>query len=147
MSWQAAFGMTNAVMLAGWLVLIAAPRGAVTRRLVLYGAIGLLCAAYAAMFAALAGGLVDPGRLPGAPPPNVRDYTIPGLRALFLSDGGLVMGWTHYLALDLLAGWWIGGDADKRGWSRLAQLPFLIVTLMAGPLGLLAWLAVSRARR
>jgi hypothetical protein len=74
------------------------------------------------------------------------DYTLPSLRALFMSDGGIVLGWTHYLAFDLFIGQWIARDADNKGFHRLVQLPFLFLTLMAGPIGLLLWLIVRERR-
>lgn len=85
----------------------------------------------------------------GAPAADVFEYSIAGIRALFSSDGGIVVGWTHYLAFDLFVGLWIARDADAKGFGRLIQLPFLFATLMAGPIGLLAWLIVRepRARR
>jgi hypothetical protein len=95
----------------------------------------------------LFGGLADPHRVAGAPPPDLMDYSVPGLRALFMSDGGIVLGWTHYLAFDLFTGLWIARDADRRGVSRGAQLPFLFATLMAGPIGLGAWLAARKLWR
>lgn len=98
-------------------------------------------------FLALFGGLADPARLPGAGVPDLLDYSIGGLRALFMSDGGIVLGWTHYLAFDLFAGLWIARDADRRGVSRLGQLPFLFATLMAGPIGLISWLSSRRMWR
>ena len=91
-------------------------------------------------------GLADPVRVAGAPPPDIMDYTLPGLRALFMSDGGIVLGWTHYLAFDLFIGQWIARDADNKGFHRLVQLPFLFLTLMAGPIGLLLWLIVRERR-
>ena len=117
--------------------------------IVLYACVAMLCLAYAAMFIALFGGLADAGRVAGAAPADLTDYSVDGLRALFMSDGGIVLGWTHYLAFDLFVGLWIAKDADHKGFSRLVQLPFLFATLMAGPIGLLAWLIVRerRARR
>src|ERR671912_2807260 len=98
------------------------------------------------MFVALFGGLVDPARVAGAPAPDLTNYSIAGLRALFMSDGGIVLGRTHYLAFDLFVGLWIARDADAKGFSRLVQLPILFLTLMAGPIGLLIWL-LARERR
>jgi hypothetical protein len=144
--WEALFAITNAVALAGWAVLLLAPRRDWAVNGVLYLGVGLLCLAYAAMFVVLLGGLADAGQVPGAPVYDPADYSITGLRKLFLSDGGLVLGWTHYLAFDLFVGWWIARDADARRRSRLFQVPFLVLTYFAGPLGLLAWLAV-RGRR
>jgi hypothetical protein len=68
------------------------------------------------------------------------------VRALFMSDGGVVIGWTHYLAFDLFTGLWIARDADAKGFSRIVQAPFLAVTFMAGPIGLLSWLMVRERR-
>ena len=63
-----------------------------------------------------------------------------------MSDGGIVLGWTHYLAFDLFVGLWIARDADAKGFSRLVQLPILFFTLMAGPIGLLLWLVIRERR-
>ena len=149
MSWPAIFLATNAIAHEGWAALTFLPRRPAVHSLILYGGVAMLCLAYAAMFVALFGGLTDPGRVAGAGEPDLTDYSIDGLRALFMSDGGIVLGWTHYLAFDLFVGLWIGRDADAKGFSRLAQLPVLFLTLMAGPIGLLTWLLFrgSRARK
>lgn len=140
MSWDQLFGLTNAVALIGWLILAVLPRKPLALSAVLYLGVGLLCLVYFAAFVALFGGLADPVRIPGAAEPDLLDYSIAGLRPLFLSDGGVVIAWTHYLAFDLFVGLWIARDADAKGVGRLVQLPFLFLTLMAGPIGLLSWL-------
>jgi hypothetical protein len=149
MSWDGVFAATNIIALIGWLLIAAGPRGPKTLALVLYLGVGLLCFIYASLVVGLHSGWFEPNRLPGAPPPNFLDYNIAGLRNLFLSDGGVVLGWTHYLAFDLFVGQWIAKDADHKGFSRLIQLPVLFLTLMIGPVGLLVWLVVRdrRARR
>jgi hypothetical protein len=139
-TWSALFGLTNIIALVGWLVLILLPRRPFTLSAVLYLGAGLLALAYTAMFVALFGGLVDPVRVAGASAPDLTDYSIGGLRALFMSDGGIVFGWTHYLALDLFTGLVIAREADARGWGRVAQAPVLLATFIAGPIGLLLWL-------
>ena len=146
MNWDFLFGFTNAVALMGWVILAALPRGPKTMALVMYGGVAMLCLVYAVMFVLLFGNLVDPGRVAGAPAADLSDYSVAGIRALFASDGGIVIGWTHYLAFDLFVGLWIAKDADHKGFSRLVQLPFLFATLMAGPCGLLAWLVTREAR-
>ena len=146
MNWDFLFGFTNAVALMGWVILAALPRGPKTMALVMYGGVAMLCLVYAVMFVLLFGNLVDPGRVAGAPAADLSDYSVAGIRALFASDGGIVIGWTHYLAFDLFVGLWIAKDADHKGFSRLVQLPFLFATLMAGPIGLLAWLVTREAR-
>ena len=146
MSWPALFTLTNVIALAGWVMLVALPRRPAVHSAVLYASVGLLCLAYAAMFVALFFAGVDPGRVAGAPPPDLANYSVAGLRALFMSDGGIVLGWTHYLAFDLFVGLWIARDADAKGFRRLTQLPFLVMTCIAGPIGLLSWLVVRERR-
>lgn len=144
--WGSLFVLTNAIALAAWAMLAFLPRKPLVMASILFFGVGLLCLVYAAMFVALFGGLADPLRVAGAAAPDLTDYSIAGLRALFMSDGGIVLGWTHYLAFDLFVGQWIARDADNKGFHRLFQLPFLLVTLMAGPIGLLLWLAVRERR-
>ena len=146
MSWPALFTLTNIVALAGWIMLWLLPRRPAVHSAILFACVGLLCLAYTAMFIALFFAGADPGRVPGAVAPDLTDYSIRGLRALFMSDGGMVIGWTHYLAFDLFVGLWIARDADAKGFRRLAQLPFLLLTFLAGPIGLLSWLAVREGR-
>src|SRR3546814_19855102 len=68
------------------------------------------------------------------------DFTsLAGVMALFATKGGMLVGWVHYLAFDLFAGMWIARDDAQKGFSRLVQFPFLVLTLLAGPVGLLAW--------
>ena len=144
MAWAAMFSLTNFIALVAWVVLALLPRGPKLMAIVLYLGVGLLCAAYALMFAGLLAGLFDPRTLPNA---GQGSFTsIAGIRALFMSDGGIVIGWTHYLAFDLFVGLWIAKDADHKGFSRLVQLPFLFATLMAGPIGLLLWMFVRERR-
>ena len=146
MSWATLFVVTNVVAFAGWAALAVLPRGPKVHSLILFGCVAMLCAAYAAMYVALFGGLADPVRVPGAPASDLTNYTVEGLRTLFMSDGGIVLGWTHYMAFDLFVGLWISRDADAKGFSRLVQLPVLFLTLMAGPIGLLLWLVIRERR-
>lgn len=146
MSWSAIFTLTNFIAFAGWAMLAFLPRRPAVYSTILFGCVAMLCLAYAAMFIALFGGFADPVRVGGAQAPDLTDYTVPGLRALFMSDGGIVLGWTHYLAFDLFVGLWVSRDADAKGFSRWVQLPVLFLVLMAGPIGLLVWLAVRERR-
>lgn len=146
MSWSAIFLLTNIFTLAGWAMLAALPRRPAVVSIILFACVGLLCLAYLAMFVALFGGLADPVRVAGAAEPDLADYSIAGIRTLFMSDGGIVLGWTHYLAFDLFVGLWVAQDADSKGFGRLAQLPILFLVLMAGPIGLFVWLVVRERR-
>lgn len=140
--WQLLFSLTNAIALFGWLVLLALPRGPLLRAVPIYLGVGLLCLAYAILVVMMASGAVDPQALVPERPADLLDYTIDGLRWLFMSDGGMVIGWTHYLALDLLAGVWVAGEADARGVKRIWQVPMLLLTFLSGPIGVLVWLLV-----
>ena len=146
MNWDSIFSLTNAVAMLGWLALAVLPRKPLTLSAVLYLGVGLLCLGYATLIVLSVGHVIDPVRLAGTAEPDLLDYSIAGLRPLFMSDGGIVIGWTHYLAFDLFVGLWIARDADSKGVGRLVQLPFLFVTLMAGPIGLLTWLLFRETR-
>ncbi|URD61933.1 ABA4-like family protein [Sphingomonas sp. KRR8] len=149
MSWAGAWTFINLVALLGWAALILLPRRPIVHSLILYAGVGLLCLSYAAIFVLLIGHWADPGQVAGQPPADLSDYSISGIRRLFGSDAGVVMGWTHYLAFDLFVGLWIGRDADNKGFSRVVQAPVLLLTFLAGPLGLALWLLIRerRARR
>ncbi|MGB3806775.1 MAG: ABA4-like family protein [Erythrobacter sp.] len=144
MDWQLAFGAVNLIALVAWIALIALPRWPALLSGVLYLGAGLLCLAYVLGLAGVLSGIVPSGGGGGA------DFsTIEGVRAIFASDPGVVIGWTHYLAFDLFVGLWIARDADAKHASRWLQAPILLATFLAGPLGLLVWLVVREpaARR
>lgn len=146
MLWQTLFSLTNLIALIAWALLLFAPRRPLTYSAILYAGVGLLCLTYAVLLVLLVGRLVDPVAVPGAAPFAISNYSIEGMRSLFMTDAGIVVGWTHYLAFDLFVGLWISRDADNKGFSRLAQAPILLLTYLAGPLGLLLWLAIRERR-
>ena len=145
MNWTFLFGFINGLALAGWVILAFLPRGPRSSALIMYGCVAILSLVYLVLFVLLFAKAIDPGAVAGAG--GQGDFrSIAGIRGLFASDGGIVIGWTHYLAFDLFVGLWIAKDADHKGFSRLVQLPFLFATLMAGPIGLFAWLVTREAR-
>lgn len=144
--WPALFGFTNTIALGGWVVLAFMPRKPLAHSIVLFLGVALLCLIYAACLGFYLAGMIAPAAQAGAARPGFG--SIAAVRALFLSDAGVVIGWTHYLAFDLFTGLWIARDADAKGFSRVLQLPYLVLTFIAGPVGLLAWLATrERAAR
>lgn len=143
MDWEAIFGAVNLLAMIAWAVLILAPRKPALLAAILYLGVGLLCAIYAAGLVSLVGGLVDPV---GPANAAVDFTTIEGVRSIFASNGGVTIGWTHYLAFDLFVGLRIARDADAKGFSRWFQAPILFATFMAGPFGLLVWLVVREKR-
>lgn len=142
--WPTIFGATNLVALAAWAILLFLPRRPFAMASVLYLGIALLCLVYAVLLVLLVTGAVDPVRDAGAA--WSADFSLAGIKALFRSEGAVVLGWTHYLAFDLFVGLWIARDADAKGFSRIAQAPVLLTTFLAGPLGLLIWLAIRERR-
>jgi hypothetical protein len=145
MDWAWLFGLINIIALAGWAALLLLPRRPITHSLILFAGVGLLCLLYVFLLVGLVTGRIDPGA-GGSRPFDYSDYSIAGIRALFGSDAGVVVGWTHYLAFDLFVGLWIGRDADAKAFGRLVQVPFLLLTFLAGPLGLLLWLPIRDRR-
>lgn len=141
--WQAIFNAVNIIALIGWIILIFLPRKPLPLTAVLYLGVGLLCLVYSAGLIALVTGLIDGTGPAGV---EVNFSSIEGVRGIFASDGGLTVGWTHYLAFDLFTGLWIVRDADAKHFSRLVQAPLLFATMMAGPLGLLIWLSIRERR-
>jgi len=141
MSWNSLYLVTNYWALAGWLALAFAPRSPRILSAILYAGVALLCLVYTVLIAGFLTGGIDPGGAGGG------DFSsLAGVMKLFDAPGGAALGWTHYLAFDLFTGMWIARDADQKGFSRIIQLPFLFLTLMAGPVGLLAWLIVRERR-
>jgi hypothetical protein len=140
MDWARIFELANAWALIWWIALIVGPRGPRFGALVLFAGVGLLALAYAALLVAMLTGAIEGG--------GGGDFTsLAGVQALMGSDAGLTVGWIHFLALDLFAGLWIANNAASVGVARLIQAPLLLLTLFAGPFGLLVYLILRAARR
>ena len=120
------FSLASTAAMVGWACLLLSPRHRLVIAGLRYGLVGGLALTYAVLIALyffrIAGGGFG---------------SIAEVRALFLSDGGLLAGWIHYLAFDLFVGMWIATEADKAGVSRWLQAPMLVATFMLGPLGLI----------
>lgn len=140
MSWDNLYLLANYWAFAGWAALAFAPRGPRILALILYAGVALLCLAYTVLIVGFLSGGIDPGGTGGS------FTSLAGVMKLFDAPGGAVLGWVHYLAFDLFVGIWIARDADQKGFGRIVQIPFLFLTLMAGPVGLCAWLIVRERR-
>lgn len=142
--WDFIFNAANGLAIVAWTILILLPRKPLALSAIMYCGVGFLCFVYTVSMVALVGGLVDPGGAGGG-----FDFSsIEGVRGVFGSDGGVTIGWVHYLAFDLFVGLWIARDADAKEFSRIMQAPILLATFLAGPIGLLMWLMVrERAAR
>lgn len=144
MGWEAVFASVNLMALVGWAALILLPRWPALLSAVLYLGVGLLCLVYATGLIGVVSGLIPNPGGGGA------DFTtIAGIRAIFATDAGVTIGWTHYLAFDLFVGLWIARDGDAKNIGRIVQAPILLATFLAGPLGLGIWLLLREpaARR
>lgn len=130
------FGLANMFALAGWLLLIAAPRWRWTHRLVLSGwwsvALAVVYTVLIARFFPQAEGGFG---------------SIAEVRQLFASDALLTAGWVHYLAFDLYVGALQVKQAQRDQLSHLVLIPILIATFLLGPMGLLAFFVVQSIRR
>ena len=144
MNWDTIFSLVNGWALLAWLLLWFGPRKPLALSAVMYLGVGLLCLIYTVLIVGLVSGGIDGGGPAGSTTPNL--FTLAGVMALFDAPGGAVVGWTHYLAFDLFTGLWIARDADAKGFNRIVQFPFLFLTFMVGPVGLLLWLIVRERR-
>ncbi len=129
------FQAANAVALAGWLALLAAPLAPRLADRVAGAAIPLLLSvAYSGLVLAFwsraEGGFGE----------------LAAVMALFADPWIALAGWLHYLAFDLFVGGWAVRTARREGIAHPLVVPCLVLTFLFGPAGLLAF-AVLRAAR
>ena len=136
MSYDLLFSIVNYSVMPAWALLILAPKWKLTDTLVhslfyplLLGAVYLGGMIWAAM-----GHGADGGSF----------ISIAGVRTLFSSDIGMIIGWTHYLVFDLFIGAWEARDAQRRGFNHWLLIPCLLLTFMLGPVGLLLYLVLRK---
>jgi apolipoprotein N-acyltransferase len=135
------FEWSSFAVMPFWALMVLLPRARVTHAVM---RTPLAPALFALLYAALA--------LPrmGALLPLLARPDLPAIAALLGSPEGATIGWVHFLAFDLFVGRWAYLDAQERGLSPWMMAPVLLLMLMFGPLGLLAYLALravsSRAK-
>lgn len=138
MTFELAFLFINAAVVPAWILLIFLPRWAGTKALVhsmLYPLILGVVYTVGLGFSVF-GGMGGEGS---------GFTTITAVRAIFSTDIGVLVGWTHFLLFDLFVGAWEARDAQRRGFSHGLLIPCLLLTFMAGPLGLLLYVILRRA--
>jgi len=129
MSVETVFAICNYGVLPAWLLIAFAPSWAWTNRIVHAIWIpGLLASAYIWAFANN-----------GAAPEGAGFGSLAGVMLLLSQPHAALAGWIHYLAFDLFVGAWEARDAQRLGISPILVAPCLLLTLMAGPTGLLAY--------
>jgi len=132
------FIVVNAIVFPAWMLLVFAPRSAVTQR-----------AVHAAFIPLVLGAIYTSGLIIGIATDAMADgasfLSIAGVMALFDTRLIALNGWIHYLAFDLFVGAWIARDAVRRGITRALLIPSLLFTFIFGPLGLVIYLGARKA--
>ncbi len=132
------FSIMNLLVLPGWLALLAAPLA--RPRLV---QVARLCAA---AVCGLYGALVVRGLVTGPGLPEGAGFgSLAAVEALMSTRGAILGGWAHFLAFDLFVASWQAEDAPRAGVPHGLLVPCLVLTLLAGPLGLLLYLLLAAA--
>jgi hypothetical protein len=131
------FAALNYSVLPAWLLLLLAPRWRWTERIV--------HAAFVPALLAIAYGIVLFTDSPG--PQGAHFWTLDGVMRIFTSRQTVIACWVHYLVLDLFVGSWIARDAERLSIAHAWVAPILVLTLMFGPLGLLAYIALRAVLR
>ena len=124
------FALANLIVVPAWLLLVIAPGWKWTRMLAAYITPAILAVAWAVLmlgqFAPHGGGF----------------GSLNQLQELTQNRYILVAVWLHNLILDVFLGAWEVRDAQRLGVPHLYVIPCLIVTFLAGPVGLLAYFGV-----
>lgn len=130
MTYALLFKLANLSVLPGWFLLVFLPQHRVTKLVVQsYFYPMLLGAVYLLLMVTSWGG--DGGM-----------DTLENLKTSFSRDEILVLGWVHYLAFDLFVGAWMVRDSQQNMFRHLSIVPSLILTLFAGPIGLLSYFII-----
>jgi Domain of unknown function (DUF4281) len=135
---QLLFTLTFPLAAPFWALMILAPGWSITRRVV---ASPLIVVPALLVYAVAV--------LPALPDvlPAVASPTLTGVAGLLGTPLGAAAGWAHFIAFDLFVGRWIYLDARERGIPHLVTAPVLVLTILLGPLGMLAHLAVRAVRQ
>ena len=111
--------------------MIIAPRWIWTRKIVLSGLLPLLLGlVYITLIVAFFG--KSEGNF----------SSLSGVAKLFENPYALTAGWIHYLAFDMFIGAWEITNSQKHSISHWLMIPCLFLTLMFGPIGLLAYFLI-----
>lgn len=132
------FAAANRMALLGWLMLATWPLWEPHLVRVLFAGVVLVqCLIYV--------GFVFAGKRFDAPGESPRGsfFSLKGVISLFRSPRAVLGGWVHILAFDLMVGLFIVADGEARGIPHVWLLPVLILTMMFGPAGLLAYLVIG----
>lgn len=129
MSPDQVFKICNTIALFSWVALMVAPRWRYISRIIIGGVVTLLAICYIYYISqSLA----------------IEDFSnfgsLEGVMTLFNNPVAVLAGWIHYLAFDLMVGWFIAFDSRRKNVNRFFIIPCLLLTFMMGPVGLLSYL-------
>jgi hypothetical protein len=128
------FSACGTLAMAGWLLLMLAPRWRHTQTVAAVGIPLAIAIVYLVLIAR---------HMPGA---EGGFGSLAEVAALFSQTGLLLAGWVHYLAFDLFIGGWEVRDARRHGVPHLLVIPCLVMTFLLGPIGLLAYIILRGAK-
>lgn len=135
MSMNNVFLLSNAYILPWWVLMIAFPNAAITKRVMAsVWVVSPLLVSYAI--------LVLPGFL--ALIPTLLYPQLADLVRLFGTPQGTTVAWIHLISFDLWVGRWVYFDSHDYRIPTWLRRIFLVCILMAGPFGLLVYLTVRR---
>ncbi|HEX5754666.1 MAG TPA: abscisic acid-deficient protein Aba4 family protein [Archangium sp.] len=130
------FQLASLASLLGWLALAVLPGWRHTESLVLGTSVLLMIAIYAWLLKAA----LTQKPEPGAGRPGF--FTLGGVLALLRNPTAALAAWVHILVFDLMVGLYIRQEGALAGIRHGALIPCYLLTLMFGPLGLLAFLGL-----
>ena len=127
------FPVLNLVLL-GYFCLVFLPRWRYTSNITL-----MLVIFYSLCYILL---LIHRMTISTVPTPPISFDTLDDIVALFKDRGTVFAGWDHYIAFDLFVARWLVLDSQERHIPHLCVVPFVPLTLMAGPAGLALYLCL-----
>ncbi len=127
------FTLSNLFVLPFWALMIFLPHWRWTQRIMrrLWPVV-VLAGVYTVLLLTQIGGAAG----------SLLNPTLNGIAGLLGTPAGAAVGWVHFLAFDLFVGRWAYLDSRERGISAWLVSPTLFFVFMAGPFGLLLYLAV-----
>jgi uncharacterized membrane protein YhdT len=128
------FKISTYLAISCWLFLIFFPKLSFTNNYVVLIIVALLCSLY--------GFLLFKKNHDDTVYPKGSFSTLEGICNLFKNPKGVLIGWIHYLAFDLMVGLYIKGQAMEIGIPHWIQIPCFLLTLLFGPLGLLLFFLI-----
>ncbi len=130
------YSYASVLIFVPWALLIFAPRWRFTEPVAFGSALLLSLAAAWFTFNFLSNGENDGSLL-----------TLEGLKNLFRSQSMILTGWFNYLSFCLLVGIWQVHDARQEKIPHFTVAPGLVLTMLAGPAGLLVYLVIRALRK